>query len=88
MSTDTTAKQGQAPRRGGPKPVQTQLDAEGRLILPSEEERKAQADEVRKMLARWEEEGSDGDPAEDLEILRGIDANRGPGQRKLFEEYR
>ena len=39
------------------------------------------------MFARWETEDIATNPAEDLEVLRGIDANRGPGERKLFEGY-
>lgn len=61
-------------------------DARGRLVMPSEEERKARAEASIRTLRELSAEPG-GDLEEYREILKAIDDNRGPGARKLFEGY-
>ena len=51
------------------------------LLQPLTEEQRAAA---VAMLKRWREAGPDQSQDDDYDLCRELDANRGPGQRKLF----
>jgi len=77
-----------SPDRGRPSPRfrSRAMDAQGRVIPLTPEERKARSEALRRTLEAIDSRPDDDPPGIEEEMMRGIDANRPPGS-KLFEGY-
>ena len=73
----------------GPIPTfgPAKVDAHGRLLPISDEEKKARADAIRRMFAVWDTIPDDDPPGTWEEVMRSIDADRPPGMKKFEGMY-
>ena len=82
---DTTTPEAVEPAAKAPASNQLKLDANGRLLPRTDEERAADAVRMREALRRIAEMPNDDPPGETEAIMRAIDSHR--PHRPLFEGY-
>ena len=88
MSTHVEPSTGELSDELGPIPKfpRRALDERGRLVPLTPEERQARTEALARTIEALLSLPDDDPPGTEIEMMKGIDANRPPGQ-KLFEGY-